>query len=148
MTTDTGDYSYAGFWIRTAAALIDSILLLFILSPVIYLVYGPSYWQGDQLISGFWDFILNYVLPAIAVIVFWIFKSATPGKILLDLKIIDAETGGKPGTAQCIGRYFAYYVSMIPFMLGILWVAFDRRKQGWHDKLAGTLVVKDTDLET
>ena len=75
-------------------------------------------------------------------IVFWIVKSATPGKILLEITIVDAETGGKPSNAQLIGRYFAYYVSALPIMLGFIWVGFDKRKQGWHDKLAGTLVVK------
>ncbi len=43
---------------------------------------------------------------------------------------------------QAIGRYLAYYVSSIPLGLGLLWVAFDRRKQGWHDKLAGTFVIR------
>jgi uncharacterized RDD family membrane protein YckC len=41
-----------------------------------------------------------------------------------------------------VGRYFAYFVSTIPFCLGFLWVAFDKRKQGWHDKLAHTVVVR------
>jgi len=41
-----------------------------------------------------------------------------------------------------IGRYFAYYISILPFMLGFVWVAIDSKKQGWHDKMAGTLVVK------
>jgi len=87
--------------------------------------------------------LINWVLPAVVIIVFWIYRSATPGKMILKLKIIDAKTGGKISTGQCIGRYFAYYVSIIPFMLGIIWVGFDDRKQGWHDKLAGTLVVRE-----
>jgi uncharacterized RDD family membrane protein YckC len=56
--------------------------------------------------------------------------------------IVDARTGGKPSTRQFIIRYLGYYVSMIPLMLGILWVGFDARKQGWHDKMAGTVVVR------
>ena len=57
-------------------------------------------------------------------------------------RIVDAKTGDKPSTGQLIGRYFAYYVSVIPLFLGMVWVAFDPRKQGWHDKLAGTVVVR------
>ena len=57
-------------------------------------------------------------------------------------KIVDAKTGGKPSTKQCVVRYFAYILSFIPFGLGFLWVAFDSKKQSWHDKLAGTVVVK------
>jgi uncharacterized RDD family membrane protein YckC len=41
-----------------------------------------------------------------------------------------------------VGRYFAYFLSTIPLGLGLIWVAFDKRKQGWHDKLAGTVVIK------
>jgi uncharacterized RDD family membrane protein YckC len=59
-------------------------------------------------------------------------------------RIVDARTGGRPSTGQLIGRYFAYYVSILPLMLGFIWVAFDARKQGWHDKLANTVVVRAT----
>ena len=133
---------YAGFWIRTAAALIDTILMLTVIFPVFTLIYGKNYWLGESLFLGFWDLLFNYVLPATVVILFWIAKSATPGKMLFKLIIIDEKTGGKPSVGQLIGRYLGYYVSMLPLMLGIICVGIDQRKQGWHDKLAGTLVVK------
>lgn len=60
----------------------------------------------------------------------------------ISAKIVDARTGQPASTGQLIGRYFAYFVAMLPLFLGIVWVAFDKRKQGWHDKLAGTVVVK------
>ena len=82
-----------------------------------------------------------YVLPALATIVFWKTRQATPGKMLLSMKIVDAETGGPMSTGQSVGRYFAYFVSTLIFLLGYVWVAFDARKQSWHDKLAGTVVV-------
>jgi uncharacterized RDD family membrane protein YckC len=56
--------------------------------------------------------------------------------------IVDANTGKRPTTGQFIGRYLAYYVSMIPLFLGFFWIGIDARKQGWHDKLAGTVVVR------
>jgi uncharacterized RDD family membrane protein YckC len=141
------DVEYAGFWIRTGAAIIDTILLLIIILPILTLIYGQEYWFGTVYISGFWDVMLNYILPAIAVILFWIYKSATPGKLALKLAIVDAKTGGHPSTGQLIGRYFAYYVSIIPLGLGIIWVGIDKRKQGWHDKLAGTVVIRRTAQE-
>lgn len=138
---------YAGFWVRTGAALIDTILMLIIVLPILTLIYGQDYWLGDSIFVGYWDLLLNYVLPAIVVVLFWIYKSATPGKMALKLSIVDAKTGGKPSNGQLIGRYFAYYVSMIPLLLGIIWVGIDKRKQGWHDKLAGTVVVRNTTKE-
>jgi len=137
------DVEYAGFWIRTAAALIDTVLMVIIIMPVLTLIYGTEYWTSDGGFHGFWDVMLNYVLPAIAVILFWVYKSATPGKMVFKLKIVDADTGEQPSTGQLVGRYFSYYLSIIPLFLGILWVGFDKRKQGWHDKLAHTLVIKD-----
>ncbi|GAB3113635.1 RDD family protein [Aestuariicella hydrocarbonica] len=133
---------YAGFWIRTAAALIDSLIILAVTMPLLTLVYGREYWLGDLAIQGTWDVLFNYLLPALAVILFWIYRSATPGKMLLKLTIVDAATGGKPRTGQWVGRYFAYYLSILPLMLGFIWVAFDARKQGFHDKLAGTVVIR------
>lgn len=136
------EQEYAGFWIRTGAAIIDSILVIVITLPVLTAIYGTGYWQSELFAQGFWDILFNYLFPAFAVIVFWIYKSATPGKILTKLIIVDAKTGGKPTSGQFIGRYFGYYVSMLPLFLGLIWVGFDKKKQGWHDKLAGTVVIK------
>jgi uncharacterized RDD family membrane protein YckC len=136
------EQEYAGFWIRTVAAIIDSILVILIISPVLTAIYGTEYWLSETVTQGVWDNLIEYLLPAIAIIVFWIYKSATPGKMVTNLAIVDAKTGGKPSTGQFIGRYLGYYVSVIPLFLGILWVAIDKRKQGWHDKLAGTVVVR------
>jgi uncharacterized RDD family membrane protein YckC len=134
---------YAGFWIRTGAAIIDSVLLMIILVPILTAIYGSDYWLGQSLYHGKWDLLLNYLLPAVAIVVFWIYRSATPGKMILKLSIVDAKTGGKPSTGQFIGRYLGYYVSSIPLAAGIFWIVFDARKQGWHDKLAGTVVVRN-----
>ncbi len=139
---------YAGFWIRTLAAIIDTIIILVIITPVLMAIYGSTYWVSESFIQGTWDVLLNYVFPAIAVIVFWVYKSATPGKMILKLIIVDAKTGNKPSTGQFIGRYFAYYVSTIPLLLGLIWVGIDKRKQGWHDKLAGTVVIRSRKSES
>ncbi|WP_416397681.1 RDD family protein [Allohahella sp. A8] len=139
---------YAGFWIRAGAALIDSVLVLIIIAPLLTFIYGRGYWRGEAFIYGPADVLISYVAPAILVILFWIYKSATPGKLWLNIEIVDAETGGRPSKWQLIKRYLAYYVSLLPFCLGFFAVGSDRRKQGWHDKLAGTLVVRRGKGET
>jgi uncharacterized RDD family membrane protein YckC len=138
------EQEYAGFWIRTGAAIIDTILTLIIILPILTAIYGEEYWRlaSESMVIGFWDILFYYILPIIAVILFWVFKSATPGKMATRLRIVDAKTGDKPSTRQFIGRYLAYYVSIIPLCLGIIWIGIDKRKQGWHDKLAGTVVIK------
>jgi uncharacterized RDD family membrane protein YckC len=132
-------FEYVGFWARVGASLIDSVLMGIILIPVGRIFLGDvNMWDWDNPAN----IMVNGVLPGIAVVLFWVYRQATPGKMAIGAKIVDAKTGGKPSTGQLIGRYFAYYVSTIPLMLGLIWVGIDARKQGWHDKLAGTLVVR------
>ncbi len=135
---------YVGFWARVGAAIIDTILLGVIIWPVLTLYYGEKYWdmEDERLVKGPMDFLLSYLFPAVAVITFWFMKQGTPGKIAVKARILCAATMSTPSIGQCIGRYFAYFLSMLPLGLGILWVAIDKRKQGWHDKLAGTVVVR------
>ncbi|MEE2025151.1 MULTISPECIES: RDD family protein [Alkalimonas] len=138
------DVEYAGFWVRVGAALIDSVLFMLVILPIITLIYGKEYWLADAYELRGWGLMLNYVFPAIAVVLFWVYKSATPGKMLLGLKVVDASTGQHVPTGRLVLRYLGYYLASIPLLLGIIWVGFDKKKQGWHDKLAGTLVVKNT----
>ena len=136
------ELEYVGFWPRVGASLIDTILIGVIVWPLLTAFYGESYWTSDSFIQGPMDFLLSWVFPAVAVVLFWIARQASPGKMAISAKIVDAKTGGAPSAGQFIGRYLAYYLSGIPLCLGFLWVVFDDRKQGWHDKLAGTVVVR------
>ena len=141
-TSGPSNEVYGGFWIRVWASVIDTLLLCIIILPVLWGIYGKEYFDSPKLILGPADFLISWVLPAIAVILFWIYRSATPGKMAVSLRLADARTGGQPSTGQLIGRYFAYFVSLLPLGLGFFWVAWDPRKQGWHDKLANTVVIR------
>jgi len=136
-----GKFQYVGFWPRMWATLIDTVIVSAIVFPILFAVYGKEYFLGGALVSGYFDTLLNYIFPALAILIFWNYKSATPGKIALKMIIVDAQTGKAPSKGQLIGRYFAYYLSLLPLGLGFLWIAWDERKQGWHDKLAGTVVI-------
>lgn len=136
------NYEYAGFWARTAATLIDTLLLVMITWPILYAIYGHQYLDDTIGITPI-QVLIEWVLPIAATVVFWVTKSATPGKMALSLKVLDERTGNALTVEQSLGRYFGYIVSIIPLGLGILWVAWDSRKQAFHDKLASTVVVKD-----
>jgi uncharacterized RDD family membrane protein YckC len=139
---DATEMQYVGFWMRVVASIIDTILIMVIIVPILGFIYGEAYMTSTSFILGGWDFFFQYLFPAIAVVLFWVYRSATPGKLILGMKIVDAKTGGKPSTGQFILRYLGYYVSTIPLFLGLIWVGLDAKKQGWHDKIAGTVVVK------
>lgn len=134
---------YAGFWIRVRAFVIDVFLLMLICYPLLISIYGWSYFTAQRnFIPEPADFLITWVFPSVATIAFWISKNATPGKMYVSIKIVDVSTGDAPSVGQFIGRYFAYFLVGISLGLGFLWVVFDKRKQGWHDKLAGTIVVR------
>ena len=132
---------YVGFGSRFLASIIDSVLVVMLTLPILYSIYGAEYFETDASFKGSSDFIISYILPVLVVILFWIYKSATPGKMLVSAKIVDAKTGNQPTPLQCITRYLGYYVSMFALGLGFLWILWDDKKQGWHDKMAGTVVI-------
>ncbi|MBC7434893.1 MAG: RDD family protein [Bdellovibrionales bacterium] len=158
MNMDGADY--VGFWPRALAALVDLALQAALSMPLLYLVYGRVSAPGSgiavdgdlphllqalsptQLFMGWGDFFISVVLPAIIIIAFWHKLRATPGKMLISAVVVDAVTGEPLSTRQSTLRFLGYYVSAVALGLGYLWVAFDPRKQGWHDKMAGSVVVR------
>ena len=133
--------AYAGFWLRLAASLIDTLWLCIVIYALLALLIGPEALQPGMPYSPL-RFLLEWVLPVSIVIAFWVFRSATPGKMLFKLQVVDAETLGPVPVPRLLLRYAGYYLSAIPLCLGLLWVGWDARKQGWHDKLAGTVVIR------
>ena len=135
------DLEYVGFWPRLGATVIDVLLQLVITLPLTYAIYGQASEPGATFM-GLSDALINLVLPAAAVIAFWVYRGATPGKMAISARIVDADTGAPLTASQSVIRYLGYFVSLIPFGLGYLWIAFDRRKQGWHDKMANSVVIR------
>ena len=134
----TAPVEYVGFWPRVGASLIDSIATCGLILALTLFLYGNPGRDASYLS----DFTISWVIPAIAVVVFWITRGATPGKMVIDSIIVDAQTLLPPTKWQFVGRYLGYFVSTMPFCLGLIWVAFDPRKQGWHDKMANTVVIR------
>ena len=144
-TTET--LVYAGFWWRMLASAIDQILITIAFIPILLIVYGDvsfdlSAIDQGAIDQGSGDLLLSVLVPAIIVLVFWAARSATPGKMAIAARIVRADTGARPTTRQFVIRYLGYYLSLLPLGLGFVWIAVDPRKQGWHDKLAGTVVVR------
>ena len=130
---------YVGFWARVFASFVDSIVVLFALVPVALVLRVAGIGVGDD--DPYAEGVVQLLLAAI-VMAFWLARMATPGKMIINAVIVDAATYGKPSWKQYLARYVSYFLSTIPLCLGLIWVAFDRRKQGWHDKIAGTVVIR------
>ena len=145
MNDNARNLAYGGFWARVGATILDGLLLFGVTLIAVRVIHGQSYMEWAMMpVEGVTRdrLFFNWVLPAIYYIGFWILKSATIGKMLTRMKIVDAKTGKPASALQCVVRYVAYFVSALALGLGFLWVAFDKKKQGWHDKIARTLVVK------
>jgi uncharacterized RDD family membrane protein YckC len=146
----TSGIVYAGFWRRLAATLIDGFILIPILILVAWLAGGGELGKEmldsdplagiDPMVSLTMDIGLFLV-----VIGFWVRLRGTPGKLLMGCELVDARTGEALGIGRAILRWFAYLLSALPLFLGFAWIAFDRHKQGLHDKIAGSLVIISDD---
>ncbi len=134
-------WRYMGFWDRLIASLLDNLLLLVVIVPLTLATYGMDYLLNPEPVQGPVDLLLTYVLPIVFVLAFWVAWQATPGKMLFGGIIVDATTGARPRPWQWAVRYLGYFVSLLPLGLGFIWVGIDPRKQGWHDKLARTVVI-------
>ncbi|MEN9681875.1 MAG: hypothetical protein RLZZ627_1768 [Pseudomonadota bacterium] len=134
--------AYAGFWQRLLANLIDGVLMAAWMIPALYYFYGDELLTDPHLIMGPADFIISWVLPMLGVLVLWDRKQGTLGKLALGLRIVDAETLQPLSRKQELIRYLGYFLSTLPLGLGFLWIMADPRKQGFHDRLAGSVVVR------
>jgi len=136
---------YVGFFQRMVASGIDTLLLLAIVVPLgwdsLHTAFDPAHPISMQR-DGLLGFLVNWVLLPAVVVLFWRFRGGTPGRMALGMEIVDAESLGPPSNPQLVIRYLGYFLSTILACLGFLWIIWDARKQGWHDKLARTVVVK------
>ncbi|WP_455205625.1 RDD family protein [Kaarinaea lacus] len=140
MRVDSGA-SYAGFWRRCGAAIIDS----FIFSAVLSLTVGPEVVNAE---FGTMANLLGNLLVMAVTLFCWIRFLGTPGKLLLECQVVDADSGEAVKPMQALLRYLGYFVSLfLTLGLGFLWIAWDKRKQGFHDKIANTLVLYSARIE-
>jgi uncharacterized RDD family membrane protein YckC len=151
-------YKYAGFGRRLVAFSIDNIIINIVFLFLIIIIstafiFGSLSGDTDTLITNLTNpaqltFIAllattSYIILSIAYFTYFHgIKGRTPGKMLLGLQVLSAQ-GTPIGFGIAFLRAVGYLVSSLLFTipLGFIWAAFDGRKQGWHDKIAGTVVI-------
>ncbi len=154
---------YVGFWLRFAAYLIDSVILdipIVIVYAVAFasilpdlhctLVYAAdghtvqsfqcANYQvlGRLLIPG----VVALALPTLYFVILWGWLGQSVGQKLLGMRVVDLNTGSRISYSRALLRYVGVGIAWLPFGLGLMWAGWDPRKQGWHDKIASTLVVR------
>jgi len=136
-------HNYAGFWLRLVAFFIDFALMFFITSFVWAILQLPIPVGSESLFSGF------VFKNPLGILVGWLFYAsfesskfqATPGKAILGLKVTD-DSVGKIGFGQASGRFFGKILSGLIIGIGYLMIGFTKNKQGLHDQMAHTYVLK------
>ena len=149
--------SYGGFWIRLIAVFIDGIILgipLAIIGSIIGAAAGAGLsnlntsdpTQSNAAIAGVTGalgiFYLFAFVIEIGYFVFFWGRGGTLGMKIFKLRVADATTGQPIGMGRAFIRFLGYIISAIPCYIGLIWAAFDARKQGWHDKIANTVVLQ------
>ena len=137
---------YAGFWIRFVAILIDAIALGLLSSALLPFVgFGPALNLETSRVQ--FDAASNAMSTLVGLVYFvgfWAWRGQTVGMIPFNLRVVSVNTGEKIDVVRAFLRYVGMIISIIPLFLGLIWAAFDGRKQGWHDKIANTVVVRPT----
>lgn len=142
---------YAGFWMRVAAYCID-YAVLFVLGFVMGFIFGlfaEMFFIGNEAARGTGELILMSLIVVTSLVVGWLYyalmessvNQGTFGKMAFGLIVTDS-TGGRLTFGRATGRYFAKVLSALTIYIGFLMIAFTKQKQGLHDLVAETLVVK------
>ena len=139
---------YASPWLRLVAGLIDLALMVFLVSVVLTFTYGWSYWKATSpgWFLGTGDALIVIAGPGVVCAGLWWWLQGTVGKMALSLAVVDEASGEPISVLQGLARYVGYLLSALPLGLGFLWIAFDERRRGWHDLLAGTVVLAGADM--
>lgn len=174
----------ADFGMRLLAHVIDTVLWMFVITSITIVMFREKLgvWFRDAMeqagrgvttpvpppeLPVWFSVVFQYLVPLTLLVILWKWKSATPGKMILGIKVVDAATGGKLSLFQCIARMIAYLPPMVPLMFlstagiapqpmlfvgaaiftcpllwGYLSILTDPRRQGWHDKIARSMVVR------
>ena len=123
-----------GFLTRVVAFVVDTILVAIAASIITAGAFGG-------------DLMRSQALSALLGLLYYVyFSSASGGGQTLGMRMLNVKvvrTDGSPLTVTgAVVRYVGLIISFFVFFIGVIWVAFDAQKQGWHDKIAGTYVVR------
>lgn len=144
---------YAGFFSRGAAFVLDCLITFGIAFLIMLVIdYFLSLFRIDRWLESLSEDAMLYALLALLLstvgiyllvfiaynVGFWLLSGQTPGKRVLGVRVMRAD-GTRLRLGNALRRQVGYWISSI-FFLGFFWILFDNKRQGWHDKLGGTIV--------
>ena len=148
---------YGGFGARLGALIIDGLIgALFAIPFIVALVAGPRHLKSCTVDGEFGvcevptggTIGISVLLGLAGAVIFVtlycrkVGAGQSWGQKATGIRVVDATTGAPIGTGRAVGRFFARYLSGFVCYLGYVWMLWDAKKQTWHDKIVGTIVVK------
>jgi uncharacterized RDD family membrane protein YckC len=137
---------YAGFVSRLFAFVLDVIILVVAITLITWLItfveglFSIEAFFGGNVISVIVTALLTFGVYIGYPLFFWTLTGQTPGMMLMGLRVVTTD-GHYVSLGRSIRRLIGYVIAALPFFLGFFWILVDDRRQGWHDKIAGTCVV-------
>lgn len=133
---------YAGLPVRTAAMLIDVIPLLAVVAVLGTVGIGPGLSGAGSPLRRTTELLVTLAVLLVVVALTDALVGGTPGRRLSGLRVVRASDGASMSTAVALRRVLGLVLALLPLGIGVLWAAVDSRGQGWHDKVAGTVVLR------
>lgn len=139
---------FAGHGGRLVAYIIDGIILsaiMIVLSIVLTAIFfgaAASDNAGAAAGAGFLYLFLIGVISILYFPFFWQRSGQTPGMKMFRLRVVRDEDGGPISWGKAFLRLIGFWVSSAVFYLGFIWIFIDKRHRGWHDLIAGTVVIE------
>jgi uncharacterized RDD family membrane protein YckC len=140
--------AYASGGARLIAYIVDwavAWVLIVVVSLVLGTVMAAGASGGSGAVAGtsflVW-FIALFVITLGYFPWFWAHGGATPGMKVLHIRVVREADGGPVSGGQAVMRLIGYWISAFIFYLGFIWILIDAHKQGWHDKIANTVVIE------
>jgi uncharacterized RDD family membrane protein YckC len=130
---------------RLISYILDSIILtiaLIVFFVIIAAVIGAA---GSQSVAavGVGVMIIGFLVISFGYFPwFWMRGGQTPGMKPFALYVVDDRTGGRISGGQAVLRVLGYIVNSIALYIGFAWILIDKRRRGWHDLIASTVVIK------
>jgi len=141
----------AGFWVRSIAYLIDQVIIncisviFFVVALIALRTTFYLHPDGPYFKQFIFLFILTYFTRLLFEVAYFVYfyshTGQTVGKMVCGLKVIGTD-GKIISACRAFLRWLGYVISFYTLFLGFFWIVIDPKKQGWHDKMANTLVIR------
>ncbi len=139
---------FGGYGGRLVAYIIDGLIqgVVFSLVSIILLAIGVGAATSDATaLAGasiaVW-IVVGFLITVLYFPYFWAHGGQTPGMRLFHIRVVRDADGGPVGWGSALLRLIGFWISAMVFYIGFLWVFVDRRRRGWFDLIAGTVVIE------